>query len=73
MQELTSCALSLLGQPFFVASRELADRFVARCQRDHGQQRDDEGDGSRHAPAGEDDAEVGRVPGEEHLGFGELF
>lgn len=63
----TSSISRPLSQPVFVAPRQLADRFVPGRQSDDAQERDDQGKGAGYAPAGEDDAEICRVPGEEHL------
>lgn len=66
-KKLTRCLLHIPSAPLFVAPRGFADGFVAGRQRHDGEQGDDEGEGAGYAPAGEDDAEVGGVPGEEHL------
>jgi hypothetical protein len=61
---LTGSILHVLSQAFFVAPRDFANGFVAGRQRHDGDQRPDQRESAGHAPAGEDDAEVCRVPGE---------
>jgi hypothetical protein len=51
----------------FVPPRRLAHCFVAGGQQDDADQGDDERGGAADVPAAEDDAEVGRVPSEQHL------
>lgn len=65
--KLTRRLLHILLKSFLIPPRNFADGFVACCQRYYGHQGDDEGEGAGYAPAGEDDAEVCCVPGEEHL------
>lgn len=55
------------GQRCFVATRHGAQRLVAHADENHGNEGEDEGGGGADVPLAEDDAEVGGVPGEEHL------
>lgn len=64
---LTCDGALLFLDPRFVAASERANRFVAGGDGDHAEQRDDEGEGGADVPPAEDDAQVGCVPGEEHL------
>jgi hypothetical protein len=66
-EKLTRRLPHIVLQPLFIPPRDFADGFVACCQRHDGQQGHDQREGAGYAPAGEDDAEVCCVPGEEHL------
>lgn len=65
--ELTSRSLHDALRVGFVSSRYLADGFVASGHEDDGEEREDERGHAGDVPGGEDDAEIGRVPGEQHL------
>ena len=64
---LTRCCLDALGQHGLVPAGGLAQGLVAGADGHDGGQRDDEAQVGRDVPLAEDDAEVFRVPGEEHL------
>lgn len=50
-----------------VPSRQRAQGFVRSCERYNAKERHDEADWATDVPPPEDDAQVVRVPGEEHL------
>lgn len=61
----------MLGEGVFVSAGEGTEGFVADGEEDDGEKGEDEGSGGSNVPLAEDDAEVGGVPGEEHLRGGE--
>lgn len=66
--ELTrSDGLLLFVGPGFIPPSRLAQGLVAGADGHDGQQGEDQRCGAAHVPLAEDNAEVGRVPGEEHL------
>lgn len=66
-RELTRKGLDASRHGGLVLARGGADGLVAHGQEDDGDEGGEEGRGGPHVPLAEDDAEVGRVPGEEHL------
>lgn len=66
--ELTrSDGLLLFVGPGFIPPSRLAQGLVAGADGHNGQQGEDQRCGAAHVPLAEDNAEVGRVPGEKHL------
>ena len=65
--QLTGHGLDALGNGGFVASGDGAQGFVADGDEDDGNEGEDEGSGRADVPLAEDDAQVVRVPVEEHL------
>lgn len=51
----------------FVPPRRFAHSLVAGSEQDDADERDDQRECAADVPAAEHDAEVGRVPGEQHL------
>lgn len=66
-RELTRKGLDAPRHGGLVLARGGAYGLVAHGQEDDGDEGCEEGRGGSHVPLAEDDAEVGRVPGEEHL------
>jgi hypothetical protein len=64
---LTGHSLNPPGQRGLVAANALTQGLVPGADGDDGDQRDDEAQSGRDAPLAEDNAEIGRVPCEEHL------
>ena len=71
-RELTGNLLPRLDSPRLVSARCLAYGFVGGGQGDDGEEGEDEAGGAADVPPSEDDAEVLRGPGEEHLYFNTL-
>jgi len=69
-EKLTGHGGDALGEARLVGAGEGAQGLVAHGEEDDGEEGDDEGGGGADVPLAEDDAEVGRVPGEEHLRVG---
>lgn len=65
--ELTRNSLQPGGQRGLVPTRHGAKSLVSDAEEHNGEEGEDEGCGGADVPLAEDDAEVGRVPGEEHL------
>jgi hypothetical protein len=59
--------LSLCSRICLIPSRRLSNRFVSRRKQHNHKERHDKAAGTGDAPATKDDAQVGRVPCEEHL------
>lgn len=64
---LTRCSVLLGSYRGLVASDALAESFVAGADSNNGQQAEDQRSRAANVPLAEYDAEVGRVPCEEHL------
>ena len=64
---LTGETVQILGALAVVAPAHLADELVAGRKKSDADERDQEREPARHAPLGEDDADVLDVPVEEHL------
>ncbi|KAI9640817.1 hypothetical protein NHQ30_010657 [Ciborinia camelliae] len=60
-------AALLFLNPRFIPTRQVANALVPGRDRDDRQQGNDERDRGSDVPPVEDDAEILRVPGEEHL------
>lgn len=68
--ELTWTTIHVLGARRFVAPAGFAHQLVASGEHDYADEGEEEGEGGGDVPLSEDDAQVCRVPGEEHLGIG---
>ena len=67
MVRRTQRTLRILHLRQLIPPSEVAHELVAGAESDDGYKREEEGDGPCDAPLAEDDAEVGGVPGKEHL------
>lgn len=67
LQVLTRDGLDLLCETQLVPTRGGTESFIACTEEDNGHKGDEERSGGADVPLAEDDAEVLRVPCEEHL------
>lgn len=66
-RRLTGYGIDSSAHDDLVAARASAEGLVAHADEDDGEEAEEEPGGGVDVPFLEDDAEVGRVPGEEHL------